>query len=123
MDLKLAWLAGGIVVLGFLFLISPAFAQAHHHPPEHAELHESFYQNWMRPDQPTVSCCNKLDCAPAEARMVNGVWMARRDRDANWLRVPPEKIEQNRSSPDGRNHLCASWSGGAVFCFVPGGGT
>jgi hypothetical protein len=125
MSLKLAWSAGLIVVLGFLPLISPAFAQAHHHPPEHAQLHENFYRDWMRPDQPTVSCCNLKDCYPTEARFTNGKWFARRREDGNWLFVPPTKIELNRDSPDGRNHMCAHPPGASdvPLCFIPGGGT
>jgi len=31
-------------------------------------LHEMFYSTWMMPDHPNVSCCNKQDCYPTEAR-------------------------------------------------------
>jgi hypothetical protein len=111
----------GVAALGFVLpLAIPVAVGQHFHPPQHADLHEQFYSNWYRPDQPAVSCCNLMDCAPAEARMVNGQWMARKEGDARWYTVPPGKIEHNRSSPDGRNHLCAM--GDSVYCFVVGGG-
>jgi hypothetical protein len=52
----------GVAALGFVLplAIPRAFAQ-HFHPPQHADLHDTFYSNWMRPDQPTVSCCNKME--------------------------------------------------------------
>lgn len=99
-------------------------AQARHHPKEDEDVHTQFYSTWMRPDMPTVSCCNKLDCAPAESRMVNGEWQARRKGDKSWLKVPASKIELNRDSPDGRSHLCAQWGQvEIVFCFIAGSGT
>lgn len=101
--------------------ISPGLSQEHNHPPEDAGIHESFYKDWMRPNRPTQSCCNKMDCAPAEARMVGGQWHARRKTDTQWFRIPTETIEQRRDSPDGRNHLCVS-HGGEVLCFIAGAG-
>jgi hypothetical protein len=95
----------------------------HHHPPQDGEIHDRLYSTWMRPDQPNVSCCHKLDCAPAQARMIGGRWFAKRDGDSGWLPVPPEKVETKRDSPDGRSHLCAPWGQiEAVFCFLPAGG-
>lgn len=107
-----------------LHFCSPAArAQEHRHPPEHATIHEEFYAGWYMPDNPTKSCCNKADCAPAQARFVNGKWQARRESDAAWRPVPPEKIERNRDSPDGRSHLCAPWGQSeTVYCFIAGTG-
>lgn len=111
----------GVTALGFLLpLAIPQAVAQHFHPPQHAELHEQFYSNWYRPDQPAVSCCNKMDCAPAEARFVNGQWIARKFGETVWHRIPPQKVELNRDSPDGRSHLCEL--GGSVFCFIAGAG-
>jgi hypothetical protein len=112
----------GVAALGFLLpLAAPRLlAQEHHHPPEHAQIHDSFYKSWMRPDMPTISCCDKKDCAPAEARMQNGQWVARKFGETIWYRIPAAKVELNRDSPDGRNHLCAMDA--MVFCFVAGAG-
>lgn len=108
-----------------LFVASSALAQEHHHPPEHTPLHEHFYSRWMRPDMPTVSCCNLTDCAPTEAKMIAGRWWAKRHQDGKWLPIPPEKIELNRDSPDGRSHLCVQPPGSTdtVWCFIAGSGT
>lgn len=113
----------------FLSLTAPASAQDHHHPPADVALHEQFYSTWMRPDLPSASCCNRADCYPAEARFQNGHWHARRREDGAWLVVPTKKIELNRDSPDGRNHLCAppparesNYENG-VICFIAGSGT
>jgi hypothetical protein len=106
-------------LLCLVALCGPALGQ---HMHGHEVIPDSvgrFYSNWDRPDQPGVSCCNLLDCAPvSEVRHANGRWSARRARDGKWLSIPPEKVEQNRDSPDGRSHLCSM--GEAVFCFVPG---
>lgn len=104
-----------------------ALAQEHHHPPQDAEIHEKFYSNWMRPDLPNYSCCNKKDCYPAEAKFRDGFWYAKRREDGAWIKIPPEKIEQRRDSPDGRNHVCMSppnpYSDEPnVFCFISGSG-
>lgn len=104
----------------FLCLTGPGMAADHNHPPQDEAIHEQFYSNWYRPDNPAISCCNKQDCAPAEARRVNGQWQARHVGSATWLPIPDAKIELNRDSPDGRNHLCEI--GGMVFCFIVGSG-
>jgi hypothetical protein len=106
--------------IAFLCLTGPGMAADHHHPPADAAIHDKFYSTWERPDQPGVSCCNKQDCAPAEARMIGGKWHARHVGQAEWLPIPDAKIERRRDSPDGRNHLCAM--SGLVFCFIAGAG-
>lgn len=122
------WLVVAAACAAFLLVGTHAKGQ-HFHPPQDAELHERFYSTWMRPDKPSVSCCNLEDCYPTEARFHNGTWFAKRREDGKWLAVPPAKIEHNRDSPDGRNHLCApkpayeaSYENG-VICFKAGGGT
>src|SRR5688572_23330780 len=104
--LRIALLGAAMAVPLLPLAAARLAAQEHRHPPQHAEIHDKFYSNWMRPDMPTVSCCDQRDCAPAEARMQNGQWVARKYGETVWHRVPPEKVEINRSSPDGRNHLC-----------------
>lgn len=107
-------------------LIGAALAHpGHHHPPEHASLHEQFYKNWQRPDNRNASCCSLKDCEPVEARIIGGHWHVLRPADQKWLRVPPSQIETERDSPDGRNHACFQPPGlsDTVFCFLPAGGT
>lgn len=106
--------------------VSASRAQEHNHPPQDVELHEKFYSTWMRPDQPNLSCCDKQDCYPAEAHWHNGQWHAKRREDGKWIRVPPEKVEQVRDSPDGRNHVCMPRPvhdmDERVYCFKAGSG-
>lgn len=107
-----------------------ARAQEHNHPPQDEAIHEKFYSNWMMPDEPAKSCCNRADCYPAEVKYDGGgrLWGKRRE-DGLWLLIPPKKIETNRGSPDGRNHMCAPpptadyYPPNTVFCLVLGGGT
>src|SRR5262245_23389105 len=80
---------------------------AHRHPPQDEAIHDRFDSTWMKPDNPTQSCCNWQDCYPTQVRLQDGRWFARRREDGKFLSVPPEKIERRRDSPDGRNHLCA----------------
>jgi hypothetical protein len=111
-------------LIGLIFIATPIAAQDIHHHDGMSPDVDRFYSTWERPDLPGSSCCSRTDCAPATTRLVNGRWMARRDRDTDWYYVPPEKIETRRDSPDGRSHLCASWvPSGPVFCLVLGSGS
>ena len=120
-------LISGILVLA----VSSAIAQEHHHPLQDQTIHERFYSTWMMPDNRNMSCCRNVDCSPAETRFENNHWIARKvGDDGDWIAVPPQKVEHDRESPDGRSHLCSrlSWtdeSGDArvVFCFIPGSGS
>ena len=106
-----------------LAALAYASAQEHRHADATYDgATAQFYESWMRPDMPNVSCCNKQDCAPASQvrRRPDGRWSVRRDSDGQWLDVPPEKVEHNRDSPDGRSHLCSI--GTTVLCFVVGTG-
>ena len=114
-----------LIAAALAFVAVRASAQ-HHHPPQDVAIHERFYRTWKMPDNPSVSCCDNRDCYPTEAKIIDGTWFARRREDGVWLRVPPEKVEQNRDNPDGRNHLCAPppdrVSMVEVFCFTVGSG-
>jgi hypothetical protein len=122
----------GMVALAALafassFQLSQARAEDHHHPAADVPIHEQFYSSWMMPDKPERSCCNKRDCYPTEARYRDGFWEARRREDGQYVRVPWEKVEQNRDNPDGRNHVCMpppspNYYGDEVYCFALGGG-
>ena len=118
-----------IVIAYTLVLMLPVLADGipnppppHFHAPQDADIHERFYSDWMRPDNPKESCCNRRDCAPVtKVRKVGSRWEVQRESDGMWVVVPPEKVEQRRDSPDGRSHLCSR--GMNVFCFVAGAGT
>lgn len=102
--------------------IGGAWAQEHRHGDQVITgATGKFYEGWMRPDQPNISCCNRMDCAPVGGvRHLNGKLQALRTKDGAWLTIPPEKIEQNRDSPDGLSHMCSM--GAAVFCFLAASG-
>ena len=104
-------------------------AGLHHHPPQDQLLHEEFYSTWHMPDNPSASCCNDADCYPTEIKSVEGKIYAKRREDGKYILIPSQKIERNRDTPDGRNHLCAPPPGFAknpvdtVYCFALGGAT
>lgn len=96
-------------------LASVAASQEHSHDGDVGK----FYEGWMRPDFPEASCCNKQDCAPVNhVRYENGRWAMQRASDGVWLDIPPEKIELNRDTPDGRSHMCSINS--TVYCAIVG---
>ena len=119
-----------IVILLFLAVmkaivvsvIGQEISTEHNHPPEHAQLHEDFYSGWMKPDNPTISCCNKQDCAPAQVRFEDGKYYVKSIWNGVWVYFSPEKIDWARQSPDGRSHACMSKSN-VPFCLVLGQGT
>ena len=118
-----------LLISGILILaVGPAIAQEGHHPSRDQAIHERFYSTWMMPQNRNVSCCHNEDCSPAEARLEDGNWIARKVGEVDWAYVPPEKIEYDRDSPDGRSHLCGRhfFRNGhdelTVFCFIPGAG-
>lgn len=109
-----------LVAMGALLIYfwNVNFARAH----DHSTPAGKFYETWMMPDAPHISCCNEKDCYPTEARKTPTGWEAKRREDGKWLRIPESKIERNRDNPDGRNHLCAPPpDGDRVFCFILGG--
>lgn len=113
-----AFLAGAVILL----LLYEAHAQEHQHPTETITGATAlFYETWRRPDIPTSSCCDQKDCYATKARQHSGKLQAMHRETGEWIDVPPEKVEQNRDSPDGLNHLCAS-SVKFVYCFISGAG-
>lgn len=111
-----------------LFWVAIAHAQ---HKPGHMALHHQFYSTWTMPDNRGVSCCHDQDCEPAEAHQIDGIWYARKESEREtypeFIRIPPNKVEQERDSPDGRSHMCGRRYGFtnmqmSVFCFLPAAG-
>ncbi len=121
-------IGAAVFVLAMIGLAACAFAQEHRHPPQDADIHFRFYQNWKQPDNRAVSCCSDEDCFPALAKNVNGTWYARKDETEEWVRIPASKVEYDRDTPDGRSHLCGRRYGFnndnhfTVFCFIAGQG-
>jgi hypothetical protein len=112
-----------VAIIVLLLLYPLAHAQEHRHGDQVIlGATGKFYESWRRPDMPNISCCSHLDCYATRARMRNGKLQALHRESGEFIDVPPEKVEQNRDSPDGLNHICASPSKN-VFCFLAGGGT
>ena len=111
----------GLAVLTVLALLACVAAASAH---DHSLFGPAgrFYPTWQMPDAPHVSCCSENDCAPARKARQDpmGIWHAQRDSDGKWFAIPPEKVELNRDSPDGRSHLCVLAD--RVLCFVAGQG-
>ncbi len=107
-------------------VVKKAQAQEHQHQPADRAIHDEFYSKWMMPDNRDLPCCNLKDCYPTRVRHENGVWWALRREDKRWVKIPPHKVEEELSSPDGRSHLCAApphpTGRDFVFCFIAGGG-
>jgi hypothetical protein len=109
-----------LALLVALTLPTAALAQ-HQHPPEHADLHNQFYQKLKRPDVPPnlpawqKSCCSDRDCRPTEARYKDGRWEFL--RRGQWTPVPPEKIVDDHP-PDMQAHVCISVTTDDLLCFV-----
>ena len=116
-------MAAGVAGSSLILAASTAIAQQHHHPPQDQAIHERFYSTWMMPDNRKLTCCDDKDCAPAKSKLENGHWVARKINDGYWYDIPPEAVEHERVSPDGRSHLCSErWFGlvDKVYCFIPG---
>jgi hypothetical protein len=130
---KINWpLVGSVAVMAglvvFLYSVRFSHAQEEHHPPQDQALHEKFYSTWMMPDNRAVSCCHNEDCAPAQSKLINSDWYARKSDNEDWVLIPSRKIERDRDTPDGRSHLCGrryGFTGGefSVFCFIAGSGS
>jgi len=114
-------------ILVWLFLtFTPVHAQVLHHHEGLSPDVDKFYSYWLQPNggkERYYGCCNRIDCYPTEAKIVNGHWWYRHRETWQWLPVPDEKVEHlqpdPRESPDGRNHVCATTLGW-VYCFVAG---
>lgn len=114
----------GCLIIVVAFLVAIMFIVAAHAQEHHPQaIHEKFYSTWMMPDAPATSCCHNQDCSPAPSRFANNHWEAKHNEF--WIPIPPNKVEQNRDSPDGRSHLCGRpgpIGEFTVFCFIRGTG-
>jgi hypothetical protein len=109
------------LLLLLTLLPSAVMAQEHIHPGRVITGDVGrFYSGWMRPDDRSQSCCNRIDCDSTDARMENGRWRAYSRLQNRWIDIPATRVEREREIPPGA-HLCENSSG--VICFGAGGGT
>jgi hypothetical protein len=87
----------------FAFFAMPAQAQDGHLGNGHAQWHDAFYKQLVRPDTKT-SCCNLTDCRPTSGRVADGHYEVK--VNGAWISVPMTKIIPT-SAPDGGYHVCA----------------
>jgi hypothetical protein len=96
--------------------------RGYHNEHHHDRLHH-WYQKLMRPDVPHMSCCNRQDCTPTQAKLVDGKWRAL--KAGRWITIPNEKIN-SEESVDSQAHICwypSTIATDDVLCFVkPGNG-
>lgn len=116
-----------------LFLLTALFARpAGAHDHDHPEL-DGWYASLMQPDNPTASCCGKSDaywCDEYYARDGKAYCKITDDRIVKGrpsipvgteVEIPTHKLKHDRGNPTGHSVVFLS-SGGAVWCFVQGGG-
>jgi len=129
MERALRWIMiGAVVFVALMFAVVAAFA----HDPEH-HSHDEWYAGLMQPDNPNVSCCGIADaywCDEYYAKDGKAYCRITDDREVagrppvpvgTEIEIPPWKLKFDRGNPTGHAVVFLS-SGGAVFCFVQGGG-
>ncbi len=117
-----------LVVAVLAVTLTLAFAHDHDHP----EL-DAWYAGLMQPDNPTASCCGVADaywCDDYYAKDGRAYCRITDDRTVpgrppipvgTEVEIPDRKLKFDRGNPSGHAVVFLS-SGGAVYCFVQGGG-
>jgi len=125
-----------VIALILLLGISTAQARDNGQWENSDPVVKKWYQELMRPDVPTLSCCGESDAYWAdEIHVRDGKTYAtitdtRDDKPLNRphipvgteIEVPNEKLKWDRGNPTGHNVLFLS-SSRAPFCLVQGSGT
>ena len=104
-------------VLWFASFAVLGIAASNAAPPENADpaLHGRF-ESLKQPGS-GVSCCSIADCRPVEYRLVADGYEA--FIDANWVRIPDDKVLHGTSNPVARGIACRSPISGTILCFIP----
>lgn len=122
-----AALIGMVAAWTYLASIRPA----HAHDDDHA--HDEWYMSLKQPDNPTASCCGLADaywCDDYYARDGKAYCKITDDRViprrppipvGTEIEIPEWKLKHDSGNPTGHAVVFLS-SGGAVYCFVQGGG-
>jgi hypothetical protein len=109
-------------------LLGAALAHDHDHP----EL-DAWYAGLMQPDNPTASCCGEADaywCDGLHVRQGRTFCTITDDRVVERrtpvpvgteIEIPDRKLKWDAGNPTGHAVVFLS-TGGAVYCFVQGGG-
>lgn len=126
-----------LLFMAALLLPSPTLGQEHHgHPPEHAQLHQEHYVNWVNGKD--EGCCNNAHCGPLDAkneRTVGGqleVFVRGRGiatGTSAWCPVLRHHYLSKGNAPNwGTSHSCVYESAGETpctqfICYQPKPGT
>jgi hypothetical protein len=124
-----------IIILLALHILTATVKPVHAHDDEHHEF-DAWYQSLTQPDHPGVSCCGVADaygCDDIFTRDGKNYCRITDDRLLNRrpplplgteIEIPDNKMMQwkaTNGNPTGHSIVFLS-SGGAVYCFVLGGG-
>lgn len=121
---------GVVVLIALCALLINVLAVRGEEPHDHSKMGAAgeFYAKWNMPanGQPrNNSCCNLHDCYATAIKNIGGTWFGRHRETGRWVVIPDSKLEElqpdERVSPDGQSHMCASTTGN-VYCAVRGDG-
>ena len=99
--------------------VAPVYAE----PPDHADPSLSRWFNSLKQPGTGAGCCSMADCRRAQVRrdsqgyevMIDQSWHV---SSTFWLRVPANRILDERNNPTGYAVLCYTPEAG-ILCFVP----
>ncbi len=133
MDTETRHLTMALIIMAALiaYMFMVPFPHAWGHDDDHS--HDEWYAGLMQPDNPSASCCGVADaywCDDYYARDGKAYCKITDDRviprrppipSGTEIEIPEWKLKHDRGNPTGHAVVFLS-SGGAVYCFVQGGG-
>ena len=109
------------LTVAIVFALSGTLALAL--PPDNADPALAPWFKSLKQPGTGAECCSISDCRAAEVRRDSQGYEVKVDQKWRlsatfWLRVPPERILDERSNPTGGAVLCFTPEAG-ILCFVP----
>jgi hypothetical protein len=103
--------------------IALSIAPVHAQPPDNVDPSLSPWFNSLKQPGTGAGCCSIADCRPAEVRRDSQGYEVKIDHRWHassmfWLRVPANRILDERNNPTGQAVLCYTPEAG-ILCFVP----
>lgn len=103
--------------------IALSVAPVHALPPDNADPALAPWFKSLKQPGTGAECCSIADCRSAEVRRDGQGYEVKVDRKWHlsstfWLRVPAERILDERSNPTGGAVLCYTPEAG-ILCFIP----
>ncbi len=121
-----------VIFIALCFWIGLNCGAAFAHDMDHPE-YDGWFAELRQPDNPTASCCGKADAywcddyyakdGKAFCKITDGRIVPHRPPVpvGTEIEIPEWKLKHDRGNPTGHAVVFLS-SGGAVYCFVQGGG-